>query len=45
MGKHLMKNGFTPDYTRWVHHGPNYVLFIFAPISNYVLFLFFIAGD
>ena len=21
MGKHLVKNGFTPDYTRWVHHG------------------------
>jgi hypothetical protein len=21
MGKHLLKNGFTPDYTRWVHHG------------------------
>ena len=22
-----------------------YVLFIFAPISNYVLFFFFVAGD
>jgi hypothetical protein len=21
MGKHLVKNGFTPNYTRWVHHG------------------------
>jgi hypothetical protein len=21
MGKHLLKNGFTPDYTRWVHLG------------------------
>jgi hypothetical protein len=21
MGKHLMKHGFTPDCTRWVHHG------------------------
>ena len=21
MGKHLVKNGFTLDYTRWVHHG------------------------
>jgi hypothetical protein len=21
MGKHLLKNGFTPNYTRWVHHG------------------------
>jgi hypothetical protein len=21
MGKHLLKNGFTPSYTRWVHHG------------------------
>jgi hypothetical protein len=21
MGKHLVKNGFTPDYTWWVHHG------------------------
>jgi hypothetical protein len=21
MGKHLLKNGFTPDYTQWVHHG------------------------
>jgi hypothetical protein len=21
MGKHLLKNGFTPDYTRSVHHG------------------------
>jgi hypothetical protein len=21
MGKHLVKHGFTPDYTRWVHHG------------------------
>jgi hypothetical protein len=21
MDKHLLKNGFTPDYTRWVHHG------------------------
>jgi hypothetical protein len=21
MGKHLLKNGFMPDYTRWVHHG------------------------
>ena len=21
MGKHLVKNGFTSDYTRWVHHG------------------------
>ena len=20
-GKHLVKNGFTPDYTRWVHLG------------------------
>jgi hypothetical protein len=20
MGKHLLKNGLTPDYTRWVHH-------------------------
>ena len=21
MGKHLLKNGFMPDYTWWVHHG------------------------
>jgi hypothetical protein len=21
MGVHLHKNGFTPNYTRWVHHG------------------------
>jgi hypothetical protein len=21
MGKHLVNNGFTPNYTRWVHHG------------------------
>ena len=21
MGKHLCKNGFTADYTRWVYHG------------------------
>jgi hypothetical protein len=21
MSKHLLKNGFTLDYTRWVHHG------------------------
>ena len=21
MDKHLVKNGFMPDYTRWVHHG------------------------
>jgi hypothetical protein len=21
MGKHLVKNGFTPGYTRWVQHG------------------------
>jgi len=21
MGTHLHKNGFTPNYTRWVHHG------------------------
>jgi hypothetical protein len=21
MAKHLVKNGFTPNYTRWVHHG------------------------
>jgi hypothetical protein len=21
MSKHLLRNGFTPDYTRWVHHG------------------------
>jgi hypothetical protein len=21
LGKHLHKNGFTPNYTRWVHHG------------------------
>ena len=21
MGKHLVKNGFMPDYTQWVHHG------------------------
>jgi len=21
MGIHLHKNGFTPNYTRWVHHG------------------------
>jgi hypothetical protein len=21
MGKHLLKNGFTSDYTQWVHHG------------------------
>ncbi|XP_021317250.1 uncharacterized protein LOC110435683 [Sorghum bicolor] len=21
MGQHLWKNGFTPDYTRWVYHG------------------------
>ena len=21
MGKHLMKNGFTSNYTRWVHYG------------------------
>jgi hypothetical protein len=21
MGKHLLNNGFTPNYTRWVHHG------------------------
>ena len=21
MGKHLVKNGFTSDCTRWVHHG------------------------
>jgi hypothetical protein len=21
MGQHLVKNGFTPGYTRWVHHG------------------------
>ena len=21
MGKHLVKNGFMPNYTRWVHHG------------------------
>jgi hypothetical protein len=21
MGKHLLRNGFTPHYTRWVHHG------------------------
>ena len=21
MGKHLLKNGFTPDYIWWVHHG------------------------
>ena len=21
MGKHLVKNGFMPDYTWWVHHG------------------------
>ena len=21
IGKHLVKNGFTLDYTRWVHHG------------------------
>jgi hypothetical protein len=21
MSKHLLKNGFTPDYTWWVHHG------------------------
>jgi hypothetical protein len=24
MGKHLFKNGFTPDYTRWVHHGESH---------------------
>ena len=21
MGKHLCKNGFTTDYTRWIYHG------------------------
>jgi hypothetical protein len=21
MGKHLVNNGFTPNYTRWIHHG------------------------
>ena len=21
MGKHLCKNGFTADYTRWIYHG------------------------
>ena len=21
MGKHLLKNGFMLDYTRWIHHG------------------------
>ncbi|XP_066382307.1 uncharacterized protein [Miscanthus floridulus] len=21
VGKHLVNNGFTPNYTRWVHHG------------------------
>ena len=24
MGKHLVKNGFMPDYTWWVHHGEAY---------------------
>jgi hypothetical protein len=24
MGKHLVKNGFTPHYTRWIHHGESH---------------------
>ena len=26
MGKHLVRNGFTPNYTRWVHHGEGHRL-------------------
>jgi hypothetical protein len=26
MGKHLVKNGFTPSYTRWVYHGETHRL-------------------
>jgi hypothetical protein len=26
MDKHLLKNGFTADYTQWVHHGEAHCL-------------------
>jgi hypothetical protein len=26
MSKHLLRNGFTPDYTRWVHHDEAYCM-------------------
>jgi len=24
MGKYVLKHGFTPDYTRWIHHGESH---------------------